>query len=137
MDAVSFAVELAARRDAEIVFVHVVRTIDADPDLGIDIDETETLPHEPTGSDRDVVDNAVAVAATRGVRATGAVVAGAAADAIARYGNTHDVDLVVVGSRGHSRIASALLGSVSQGVLRKSTRPVLIVRGVLATPEAT
>jgi nucleotide-binding universal stress UspA family protein len=143
MDAVSFAIDLASRHRAQLVFVNVVRTIDADSDLGIDVDETETLPHEPTGTERAVVDGAVALAAASGVRATGAIVAGAAADAIARYGNSHDVDLVVVGCRGRGRVAGALLGSVSQGVLRKSTGPVLIVRGAvgrgrdLATPDAT
>ena len=39
----------------------------------------------------------------------------------------HDARLVVVGSRGRSGIATALLGSVSHGVVQHSTRPVLIV----------
>ena len=43
----------------------------------------------------------------------------------------------MVGSRGHGTLTNALLGSVSLGVLRHTTRPVLIVRGHTAKPLET
>jgi nucleotide-binding universal stress UspA family protein len=41
-------------------------------------------------------------------------------------------DFVVIGSHGHGVIASLLLGSVAEGMVRKETVPTLIVP---ATPE--
>lgn len=40
-----------------------------------------------------------------------------------------DARVVAIGSRGHSGLKSALLGSVSHGVANHSRRPVLLVRG--------
>lgn len=41
---------------------------------------------------------------------------------------TENIDLVVMGSHGYGPIAGAVLGSVSQRVLRRATCPVLIVK---------
>ena len=40
--------------------------------------------------------------------------------------------LIIIGSRGHGAVASALLGSVALGVLHASKQPVLVIR--CATP---
>ena len=49
------------------------------------------------------------------------------------YADELDADMIVIGSRGHGALTTALLGSVSLGVLRHTARPVLIVRGHAAT----
>lgn len=43
-------------------------------------------------------------------------------------------DLVVMGSHGHSRVHRALLGSVSERVLKASTVPVLLMRSESPMP---
>ena len=43
-------------------------------------------------------------------------------------------DVVVCGSRGHGGLRSALLGSVSQGVMHHAHRPVLVIRDDEHTP---
>lgn len=42
--------------------------------------------------------------------------------------SNQNIDLVIMGSHGYGLISGAVLGSVSQRVLRKSTCPVLIVK---------
>jgi len=50
------------------------------------------------------------------------------AETIATEAERRDASVVVVGSRGLGRMKSRLLGSTSQGVLRRCERPVLVVR---------
>lgn len=38
-----------------------------------------------------------------------------------------DADLIIMGSHGHTSLYHLLVGSISEGVLRKSSRPVLLV----------
>ena len=56
LEAADFAVELAAEHRAELIFVHVVATLDLVADEGYDVDFA--LPHEPSQHDRSVLDNA-------------------------------------------------------------------------------
>jgi nucleotide-binding universal stress UspA family protein len=60
------------------------------------------------------------------------------AERILEIAREEDHDLVVMGSHGHSRVHRALLGSVSERVLKSSTVPVLLMRsqGVNLKPEA-
>lgn len=51
------------------------------------------------------------------------------AEIILDTAQTMDADLVAVGARGRSRVAEAILGSVSHRVLMHATRPTLVVRG--------
>jgi nucleotide-binding universal stress UspA family protein len=53
---------------------------------------------------------------------------GALWPAIVRAADDHDAAVVVLGSRGRSAIRSAMLGSVSAGVVHHSRRPVMVVR---------
>jgi nucleotide-binding universal stress UspA family protein len=58
---------------------------------------------------------------------------GSAAHVLAQAATEFAADLIVVGSRGRGPAASALLGSVSAGLVDHATCPVLVVR----QPEAT
>ncbi len=56
------------------------------------------------------------------------IAAGDAASRIAVEAAERKVDIVVVGSHGHTALGNVLLGSVATGVLARSKTPVLIVR---------
>jgi nucleotide-binding universal stress UspA family protein len=51
-------------------------------------------------------------------------------DVICRCAQEIDVDLVVVGSRGLGNVGAMVLGSVSEKVVRKSTRTVMVVKDI-------
>lgn len=50
------------------------------------------------------------------------------ADEILTYVANNDVDLIVVGTKGHSAFKKALLGSVASSVLTHATCPVMLVK---------
>ena len=91
--------------------------------------------HEPSEYDRTLLDEAADAAAAHGVFATTVLLRGDTVDEIVAFADSHDADLIVVGSRGRGAIAGALLGSVSRGILGESKRPVMIVRAA-AVPVA-
>jgi nucleotide-binding universal stress UspA family protein len=127
LGAVDFAIELAAEQQAHLIFAHVVPTLEL---LSAwDEDGIYAVAHEPTEHERALLDIAAERAAAHGVRVTTVLLGGSTAEEIVSYGETHCVDLIVLGTRGHRAIVSTLLGSVSLDVLRMSTRPVLVVRG--------
>jgi nucleotide-binding universal stress UspA family protein len=49
-------------------------------------------------------------------------------DQIIHYAEKKDCDMVVIGSHGHGIFSEAMLGSTPRSVLRKCTKPVLVVR---------
>ena len=93
-------------------------------------------PHELTDYDRGLLEEARTLAAERGIDAETQMLRGDTVDELVAYADTIDADLIVVGSRGHGSFASAVLGSVSRGVLREARRPVLVVRGTGSTDRS-
>jgi nucleotide-binding universal stress UspA family protein len=71
-----------------------------------------------------------------GFQATGAVESGDAAGTIVRTAKAQDVDLVFVGSRGRTSLASLVLGSVARNVVHNSSASVLVLRQAPAPAKA-
>jgi nucleotide-binding universal stress UspA family protein len=126
-EAVELGLELAEEQAAEITFVHVVPVLDRSFANGIGVPAAK--PHQIDELDRKQLEDALAIAAERDVDATAELLAGLPTDEIVAYADSIDADLIVLGSRGRGAFATALLGSVSRGVLHEARRPVLVVRG--------
>ncbi|MET0560382.1 MAG: universal stress protein [Gaiellaceae bacterium] len=125
-EAVELGVELARDEGAEVIFVHVVPYSDIVSMNGFGL--MGHVPYEPTEWDQELLEEAQAAAKRENVPAGAALLRGAPVGEIVRHADAIDADLIVLGSRGHGAIASALLGSVSRGILGATRRPVLIVR---------
>jgi nucleotide-binding universal stress UspA family protein len=54
---------------------------------------------------------------------------GAVAEEILNQADELNADLIVMGTHGHGAMYNLLVGSATEGVLKHSTRPVLLVRG--------
>jgi nucleotide-binding universal stress UspA family protein len=62
-----------------------------------------------------------------GLDAKALLVHGATVDTILKEASDLDVDMIVVGTHGRGAMYQLLMGSVSEGVLHKSRRPVLVI----------
>jgi nucleotide-binding universal stress UspA family protein len=133
-EAVAFGVELATEQNAEVIFVHVAPGTDAFPAMGFPM--VGAVPHTVNTHDRAPLEDAAAYAAGHDVTAKTKLLTGDTVDEIVTYADSFDVDLIVVGSRGHGAVATALLGSVSRGILHESKRPVLVVRSAQVAEPA-
>jgi nucleotide-binding universal stress UspA family protein len=125
-EAVAFGLDLAADQGAEAIVVRVAPTLDIVPMAGFGMPAAQ--PHPLSAHDRDALEDASKLAAKAGVSARTELLTGDTVDEIVAFADSIDADLIVVGSRGHGAVASAFLGSVSQGVLHEARRPVLVFR---------
>ncbi|PYJ94316.1 MAG: hypothetical protein DME62_05145 [Verrucomicrobia bacterium] len=65
--------------------------------------------------------------AQAGIKVTLHEPTGAVAEEILNQGDAINADLIVMGTHGHDAMYNLLVGSATKGVLKHSTRPVLLV----------
>ena len=104
-----------AREGAALVLIRAAETVD-DPD-GAVVREAELYL-------AGVVERLRRV----GVRYVEASIGGAPVDAIANAARIRKPDLIVMSTHGRSGIGRLVLGSVTEGVLRATTTPLLLLR---------
>ena len=130
LEAIDFGLELAHEQGSEVTFVHVTAPIEwAVYPFG----PLDAIPNEaPVVEEDDALRVAMAKAGASGVAAHPVSILGDPVIELPAYAERMDADLIVIGSRGLGGVTSALLGSVSKGVLKHSKCPVLIVRAAPA-----
>jgi nucleotide-binding universal stress UspA family protein len=122
--ALAVAVDLAANYRAELTALGVAEI----PEIVGMIDEVDEIRQGTEAHFRQIGEAAVNYARSRGVVLRSVVVRGHAAEAIVQYAESEQTNLLVLGQRGHSRIARFLLGSTSDRVSEHCPCTVMIVK---------
>jgi nucleotide-binding universal stress UspA family protein len=131
--AATLATELAGQCKAKLLLLKVVHLPDATQRDITDYLRREHSSDPPGALVLDSAQDELALLSDQleregGIAVTSAVRAGEAATEIAAAARDHAIDLIVIGHRGHNRLAQVLLGSVAKRVVETAPCPVLIVR---------
>ncbi|EMA01052.1 Nucleotide-binding universal stress protein, UspA family [Haloarcula vallismortis] len=119
-------IDLATTIDADLHVLSAVDTRDTEPDLQPDGQtERERLLMEE--AERAVDTTARLARAHLSGQITTAVEAGIPFQAINDYVDTHDIDLIVMGTQGRTGFERVVLGSVAEKTLRTAAVPIVMV----------
>jgi nucleotide-binding universal stress UspA family protein len=123
------AIALAVETGDAVTVITVWRALQGD--FGLTYPSTAMLP-ELLEAERAHAEAALGDAAARaeeaGVRFRTRLTTGDPADRICAYAKEIDARLIAIGTRGYGTVASLLLGTVSNAVIRNAPCPVLVVR---------
>jgi nucleotide-binding universal stress UspA family protein len=125
--AIRLALDLADRFDATVHALYVVDTAEIGGSPTAVRHRLEDALESAGGEALSFVEERVADSATDCDVVT-ALREGDPADEIIAYAESHDADVVAVGTRGRHGAHSFLLGSVAESVVRRCSVPVLSVR---------
>ncbi|MFQ5691838.1 MAG: universal stress protein [Nitrospinota bacterium] len=122
--AVAYAARLAKEQGAELLIVHVL--------------SPPALPaHEKRHREAEaILERARKVAAEHLETVDARCLKGTVADVLIDTADREDCDLIVIGSRGRSRVRDRLLGSVLLRVIADTHRPVTVVKESAELEEA-
>jgi nucleotide-binding universal stress UspA family protein len=122
--ALAAAVELVTRYQAELDALSVAEL----PEVVAMVDEVDEMRQSADEYFRKIGEAAVEYAKSRGVNLRQVVVRGHAADEILRFAEAEQVNLIVIGRQGHSRVTRFFLGSTTDRVSEHCHCTVMIVK---------
>lgn len=127
--AVEMALGIAKESRSEVLFVHAV-------ELNKIVALAAPAPMDPSYAidaacrgGQAVLDQAMAKASAAGVCASCELPEDDCVASVLALARQRKTDLIVVGSHGRSGIPRAFLGSIAEGILRRSDIPVLVCHG--------
>ena len=128
--ALDYAITCASKLQARLTLLHVIESL---PVRGVD---AVTLPQDYL-QELEVVANRnmqayLARVAAAGLKGEVAVVHGTPFRVITAVAKERQVDLIIMGTHGRTRLRHLLLGSVAERVVRLAPCPILVVRTPVA-----
>jgi nucleotide-binding universal stress UspA family protein len=128
-NAESHAIELAETHNATLHILFVADESIYTAYSGDEyVDEAEGPEHGLEELGQEAIEAVRTNAEDINVETIGAVKHGYPVDTILDYGDRQDIDMVVLGTKHRPAEYRALLGSVTERVLRLTTRPVVVVK---------
>lgn len=115
------AIARASGAGLDLVMVHEPRPLAGSPDVAWHAEQVD-------GEDEYLAEIAAELEKTASITTTHAVMPGATVTAICKRRREVNADLVVMTTHGRTGVSRAWLGSIADGVLRKSGVPVLMCR---------
>ena len=133
-EALDWAIDLSLMTKAQVMVVKVIEMMSLREmtDLyegGAHADLLVAKIEELQKADQKLLEEAIAAVGQRkGVAITTALLHGNVAAAIIEFSKENDVDLIVVGTKGHGVLEDLLMGSVTRNLVSLSRIPVLVVK---------
>jgi nucleotide-binding universal stress UspA family protein len=124
MYAVEHALDLASKYEATVHSVYAIDVTALPTDTGVLelIDKSESVGQR-------AVDSVIERAETANIETVdGTVANGPVPQVTLNYTREHDIDLIVMGTHGHTGLRHYLLGSVTEKVVRLAEVPVLTIQ---------
>ena len=124
---IQWAISIAKAHQAELILVHVSNS---DPDFVGYGPGPQTVrdqvAHDLNDEHRQLQQLAESITAQQVVVQTHCL-QGTVVETILEKAKTDKADLIIVGSHGHGGLFRAVLGSISEGIVRHSPSPVVVV----------
>ncbi len=121
------ACKLARRLDAKVWVIHVITLPEGFRSSGAGPRTDRPASVTETREEHRLVQEAAASLRAAGLEAVGLLVEGPPVQTLLDEAARLEADMMVVGSHGYGAVFEVLLGSVSAGVIRRATCPVLVI----------
>lgn len=127
--ALGYAAALAEKFGAELYLLHVVQNVGLlIPDMVNVVPPIMPSNEQMTAAVRDALDRVIKENKLEQFKTKPEVRLGTPFYEIIQFAKETNIDLIVIGTHGHSGLAHVLMGSVTEKVVRKAPCPVLTVR---------
>jgi nucleotide-binding universal stress UspA family protein len=132
---IPFVVEQAKGFKSKVVLVHIVHEpvilspdIPGSPGVPIEMPGAAERVLKEQGEAFDYLEKIADTLREKGLDTESVVLEGDPGEAMVSYANNNDIELIAVATHGRTGLRRAVLGSVTDYILRESGLPVLVIR---------